>query len=174
MRFEAFGLKKGGEERIRPLQKCTKNSHFYQEKKREFLCIHSFIHSFIRGRFGGTQMDAAAADDDDDDEREKEGSAKETLEKSTLRVVQRELESVPSSTKAANGKVKSTLTTPLQKASLFCLVVSSFCIRAPPRETGTRETHFAAHSSALRLFFSFRRCINEEATSFISPRKKNC
>ena len=114
-------------------------------------------------------------DDDDDDEREKEGSAKEKkLEKSTLRVVQRELESVPSSTKAANGKVKSTLTTPLQKASLFCLVVSSFCIRAPPRDTGTRETHFAARSSALRLFFSFRRCINEEATSFISPRKKNC
>jgi len=171
VRFEAFGLKKGGEERIRPLQKCTKNSHFYQEKKESFC---AFIHSFIRGRFGGTQMDAAA-DDDDDDEREKEGSAKEKkLEKSTLRVVQRELESVPSSTKAANGKVKSTLTTPLQKASLFCLVVSSFCIRAPPRETGTRETHFAARSSALRLFFSFRRCINEEATSFISPRKKNC
>ena len=147
----------------------------FLSRKKKRVCIHSFIHSFIRGRFGGTQMDAAAADDDDDDEREKEGSAKEKkLEKSTLRVVQRELESVPSSTKAANGKVKSTLTTPLQKASLFCLVVSSFCIRAPPRETGTRETHFAARSSALRLFFSFRRCINEEATSFISPRKKNC
>ena len=132
------------------------------------VCIHSFIHSFIHARFGGIQMDAA-------DERKKERSAKEeeeALEKSTLRVVQRELESVPSSTKAANGKVKST-TTPLQK-SLFCLVVSSFCIRAPPRKTGTRETHFAARSSALRLFSSFRRCINEEATSFISPRKRNC
>ena len=55
-------------------------------------------------------MDTTTADDDDD-EREKDGSAKETLEKSTLRVVQRELESVPSSTKAANGKVKPTLTT---------------------------------------------------------------
>ena len=159
-----------------PYKNVPKTLIFIKKKKESFCAfIHSFIHSFIRGRFGGTQMDAAAAaDDDDDDEREKEGSAKETLEKSTLRVVQRELESVPSSTKAANGKVKSTLTTPLQKASLFCLVVSSFCIRAPPRETGTRETHFAARSSALRLFFSFRRCINEEATSFISPRKKNC
>ena len=119
-----------------------------QKKRKEFCCIHSLV---IRARFGGIiQMDTtAAADDDDDDEREKDGSAKETLEKSTLRVVQRELESVPSSTKAANGKVKPTLTT-TKIIAFLSQVVSSFCIRAPPRETGTRETHFAA-----RAFFCF-------------------
>ena len=119
-----------------------------EQKKRKEFCIHSLV---IRARFGGIiQMDTtAAADDDDDDEREKEGSAKETLEKSTLRVVQRELESVPSSTKAANGKVKPTLTT-TKIIAFLSQVVSSFCIRAPPRETGTRETHFAA-----RAFFCF-------------------
>ena len=147
MRFGGvfLGSPKKKEERRRPPLKMPKTLVVViQQKKRKEFCIHSLV---IRARFGGIiQMDTTAADnDDDDDEREKDGSAKETLEKSTLRVVQRELESVPSSTKAANGKVKSTLTTPLQKASLFCLVVSSFCIRAPPR-----ETHFAA-----RAFFCF-------------------
>ena len=113
-----------------------------EQKKRKEFCIHSLV---IRARFGGIiQMDTTAADDDDD-EREKDGSAKETLEKSTLRVVQRELESVPSSTKAANGKVKPTLTT-TKIIAFLSQVVSSFCIRAPPRETGTRETHFAARA----------------------------
>ena len=118
-----------------------------EQKKRKEFCIHSLVN---RARFGGIiQMDTTAAADDDDDEREKDGSAKETLEKSTLRVVQRELESVPSSTKAANGKVKPTLTT-TKIIAFLSQVVSSFCIRAPPRETGTRETHFAA-----RAFFCF-------------------
>jgi len=118
----------------------------HQTEKKKGVCIHSLV---IRARFGGIiQMDTTAADDDDD-EREKDGSAKETLEKSTLRVVQRELESVPSSTKAANGKVKPTLTT-TKIIAFLSQVVSSFCIRAPPRETGTRETHFAA-----RAFFCF-------------------
>ena len=113
-----------------------------QKKRKEFCCIHSLVN---RARFGGIiQMDTTTAD-----EREKDGSAKETLEKSTLRVVQRELESVPSSTKAANGKVKPTLTT-TKIIAFLSQVVSSFCIRAPPRETGTRETHFAA-----RAFFCF-------------------
>ena len=134
--------KKGGEEAT-PLKMYAKNSRRHQEKKKG-VCIHSLV---IRARFGGIQMDTTAVDDDD--EREKDGSAKETLEKSTLRVVQRELESVPSSTKAANGKVKPTLTT-TKIIAFLSQVVSSFCIRAPPRETGTRETHFAA-----RAFFCF-------------------
>ena len=150
MRFEAFGLKKGGEESD-PLQKLYQKLSFLSRKKNEsILCIHSSIHPFIhRGRFGGTQMDAAAADDDDDDEREKEGSAKETLEKSTLRVVQRELESVPSSTKAANGKVKSTLTTPRSKSIAF---LSRRLVLLYPR-AAARDWN--ARDSLCRAFFCF-------------------
>ena len=99
--------KKGGEEATPLKMYDAKNSRRHQTEKKKGVCIHSLV---IRARFGGIQMDTTTADDDDD-EREKDGSAKETLEKSTLRVVQRELESVPSSTKAANGKVKPTLTT---------------------------------------------------------------
>ena len=95
-------------------------------------------------------MDTTADDDDDDDdEREKNGSAKETLEKSTLRVVQRELESVPSSTKAANGKVKSTLTTPAPKSIAF---LSRRLVLLYPR-AAARDWN--ARDSLCRAFFCF-------------------